>query len=186
MFCGNCGMPIKEGDVFCPNCGASQETREEAVVIDEEVYYSKDWSRAKVFAFVSVPRFDILITKENFYLLKMPSTQKAGLYLIIGLLILNIIGAIIGAMIGDSSDTKKRAKYRSQWLDSNENLTSKEYEKAIHFRIPLTALKNCISFKKGKFVEIVYGSETIVLKKGKEAFKRLEDFVGALPKTYVL
>lgn len=180
MFCGNCGKSVREDNKFCANCGTSADSSTEVVNLDEEVYYSKDWPKAKALAIASVSRFDILITKENFYLLKMPSTQKGALYLIIGLFVLNIIGAVIGAMIGESSDEKKRSRFRAQWIDSDERLISREYEKAIHFRISLTTLKNCLTFSEGKFVEINYGSEKVVLKKGKEAFSRLETFVNGL------
>lgn len=172
---------MKEGDEFCASCGASIDSSAEVVNLGEKVYYSKDWSKAKAFAIASVSHFDILITKEHFYLLRMPRTQNAALYLIIGLFILNIIGAVIGAMIGEVSDEKKRSKFRGQWVGLDEQLISKEYEQAIHFRIPLKALKNCITFSQGKFIEINYGSEKIILKKSKETFNRLETFIKELP-----
>lgn len=182
MFCGNCGNAIKEGAEFCPNCGKPiAEGALEEVNLSEEVYYSKDWSKAEGFAISSAPRFDILITKQNFYLLRMPTSNNATLFLILGLVIMNIIGAVIGSMIGESQDSKRRERYRSTWMSAEEKLTSREYEKAIHMRIPLERVKECISFKKGKRIEVAYGADKIVLKKGNEAFIRLEAFVSNLP-----
>jgi hypothetical protein len=181
MFCGNCGHALKEGAEFCANCGTSMvEGTREVVNLEDEVYYSKDWIKAKGLAISSLPRFDILITKENFYLLKMPSGSSSTLFLLIGLLIANIIGAVLGAVIGDSRDSNKRSRYRAAWVNPDEKLISREYEKAIYLRIPLETLKNCVSFVKGKRVKITYGSEEIVLKKGKEAFTRLETLINNL------
>ncbi len=185
MFCENCGSEIDQGAEFCQNCGrkvgASSSTKQSKIdtpldVQARDVFYSKEWRRKKVFAVVSMPYFDVLADKQYLSLIRMPSYKGQTWGLIIGLVILNIIGAIIGAILGGNSDTKKRNWYRSAWVDSNNNITSREYDRDIYIKIPIEQVKTVVVFKPNKF-EVEFDGKKLVLQKSEVEVELLTNFI---------
>ena len=161
MFCSNCGNKIKKGAQFCQNCGNDirADSRKKLHVtssnltisdkkISEDLFYSEDWSRTKVFVIATIPHFDILIDEEYLYLIRFPISHSGALGSFLGFMLFSIIGAVIGAIIGNSSDRKKRKKYRSVWVNSNHDLVSGEYEKYIFLKIPISQLGDSLVLKK--------------------------------------
>ena len=181
MFCTHCGTKIRENGKFCQACGYKTKTSEAAkapivaVLNSEAKLYSTDWRKVKTLAAFSLPYFDILIDKNNLYLIKLPTYSSAGVGLLIGLFVLNIIGAIIGHSIGKSMDLKDRARYRSKWIDADSKLTSQDFEKNIFLKIPLADLQPNVSFTNNKLI-INYSNVKITLKKSKSELLRISEY----------
>ncbi len=115
MFCEHCGTKIEEGSQFCQNCGREVYSAtnniaplgvSSPVVLDTEIFYSKEWRRKNVFALSALPPFDVMVDGRYLYLIKLPKYSGSTIGFILGLLIGNIIGAYIGSSIGESGDTK--------------------------------------------------------------------------------
>lgn len=192
MFCEHCGTKIEEGAEFCQNCGRKTNASSSASHItpsaastpisqNGEFFYSADWQRKKFLAISGLPYYDVMIDKDNLYIIKMPAYNMSTWGLILGLIVLNIIGAAIGSSMGASSDAKKRKWYRSAWIDENNNLTSREYDRDLFMKVPLNHLRGNIVLKPKQF-ELTQGEKKIVLKKGK---KSMEDFTNHI-QSYVL
>lgn len=173
MFCASCGSRLRKGSKFCPKCGhkLGQSTGGDISVAvrlsNEALFYNEDWRRSKFFA-TSLPYFDILIDKNYFYLIRLPTYNSATVYTIVGLLVFHLIGAIIGHSWGSSKDTKSRKNYRLKWVDSNYRLISHDYETKIFLKISLNELHNCLILKKNKFV-LNYNNTVITFKKNQMA-----------------
>ncbi len=191
MFCDNCGTKIDKGAEFCQNCGRKASTSSVASPVAPHVdatatpisqggdfFYGQ---RKQFLAISGLPYYDVMIDKDYLYIIKLPSYNMSTWGLIIGLIVLNIIGAAIGSSMGASSDAKKRKWYRSAWIDENKNLTSREYDRDIFMKVPLNHLKGNIVLKPKQF-ELTQGEKKIVLKKGKKA---MEDFTNYIH-SYVL
>jgi len=191
-FCKNCGSKVLNSD-FCQNCGTktnissstpssfpTARISSEKTLVDE-IFYSEDWRRKKIFAISSFPYFDVMLDKQYLYLIEMPKYSGATLGLILGLIVFNIIGAFIGSSLGSSSDTKKRKYYRSAWINLDYKLISNDFDKDIFIKIPLINLKGNIIFGKNKFT-IIQGDKKIVLQKGQKEFSRFNEYI----KKYVL
>lgn len=186
MFCEHCGTQNKKDSEFCQNCGrkvvaSSPSTNDSKVdtpvaVQAGDIFYSKEWKRKKIFAVASMPYFDVLADKQYLSLIRMPSYSGQTWGLILGLIILNILGAIIGSIMGGNSDTKKRNWYRSAWVDSNNNITSREYDRDVYIKIPLSQVKTAVIFKPSKF-EVEYEGKKLVLQKSKVEVDRLTKFI---------
>lgn len=186
MFCENCGTKIENNAEFCQNCGrkvgaSSHSTNDPKVdtpvaIQAGDVFYSKEWKRKKIFAVASMPYFDVLADKQYLSLIRMPSYSGQTWGLILGLIVLNILGAIIGSVMGGNSDTKKRNWYRSAWVDANNNIISREYDRDVYIKIPLTQVKNAVVFKPSKF-EVEYEGKKLVLQKSKVEVDRLTKFI---------
>lgn len=186
MFCENCGTKIEDKAEFCQNCGrkvgaSSPSTNDQKVdtpvaIQAGDVFYSKEWKRKKIFAVASMPYFDVLADKQYLSLIRMPSYSGQTWGLILGLIVLNILGAIIGSVMGGNSDTKKRNWYRSAWVDANNNIISREYDRDVYIKIPLAQMKNAVVFKPSKF-EVEYEGKKLVLQKSKVEVDRLTKFI---------
>jgi hypothetical protein len=158
MFCEQCGTKIEEGSRFCQNCGekigdspeVSTQVTFRSAPIDDGAFYSKEWRIRNFFSVVALPKVDVLIDDDTFYLIKLPNYSGSTIGGILGFLIGSIFGAAIGASIGESNDRKKRDWYRSAWIDKDGKLVSREYTRDIYMQIPLGSLKNNISFGKSK------------------------------------
>lgn len=197
MHCVHCGGEISIEANFCRHCGEKvireehsiiersekpRESKEKAIESktafnDKALYYEEEWSRAKYFAISSIPNYDILVTKSNFYLLQFPSSSAGTIGCIIGLFLFTIIGAIIGAVIGNSIDRNKRKAYRSEWVNSNHELISSIYEKNIFYRISRDELKDRLTLNNNKYIVIKKRDERIFLRKNKKEFTRFKNFV---------
>lgn len=186
MFCENCGTKIDQGAEFCQNCGrkvgASSPSKNDPKVDTPvaiqagDIFYSKEWKRKKIFAVASMPYFDVLADKQYLSLIRMPSYSGQTWGLILGLIVLNILGAIIGSVMGGNSDTKKRNWYRSAWVDANNNIISREYDRDVYIKIPLAQVKTAVVFKPSKF-EVEYEGKKLVLQKSKVEVDRLTKFI---------
>ncbi|MCK5044465.1 zinc ribbon domain-containing protein [Candidatus Parcubacteria bacterium] len=193
MYCSNCATKIEERAVFCQNCGdeagmSGQEAgilksahSEKSESLEGLLYYSEEWLRAKYFAVSSLPYLDILVTKDNFYLIQFPKTHGGTLGLFLGLLLFNILGAVIGVAIGNSSDQKKRQKQRIAWFMDNK-LISPNYKDYAFVKISKDKLGDHLSFEKNKFIVITDREKIIKLKKNKKEFTQFNKFI----KSYVL
>lgn len=185
MFCSSCGTKTEKDAEFCQNCGSAVEyDSEDNKSIDvsnprphKVMYYGEDWSRAKVGAVATVPYFDILVDKENFYLIEFPKSRSGVFGLVIGFILLNFLGAIIGMFIGNSSARTKRQQYRSRCIDPSHGLMTDEYKKYIFIKIPMDKFKNYFTTQKNKFVVINYDNKKIILKISKEEYKRFNNFI---------
>jgi len=185
IFCKNCGTKIEESAEFCQNCGnkvevptnadrviAKPSTEAQAV---QPLYYGTDWGR-RTFAVASIPYFDVMVNGGNLVLIKMPKYSGATLGLILGLLILNLLGAVIGSSMGASSDKKKRIYYRSFWLDQSNNIISTAFESDIFLKVPLENLLGNIVLGKKKFT-VTYQGKKVVLYRDKKEFDRFKSTI---------
>lgn len=169
QFCPNCGRKIAEA--IAPTDSAPSED----TAVNTAEYYSEDWRRKKVWAVASLPYFDVMVDKDNFYTIKMPSYNGAAWGLFIGLILANIIGMAIGAAIGGNNDAKKRRWYRSAWVVDGK-LTSNHYANDIFLKIPLRELRGKIEFGKNKFT-LTQDDKKIVLQKSQKAIELLRQSV---------
>jgi hypothetical protein len=194
MFCEHCGAKKEDGAIFCQSCGKKTEGTVEKVKhrvvtpptdptasnLNDNIFYSKEWDQKAVFVIASLPKVDIMVDDENLYIIKLPKYGGRATGLILGLIVLNIIGAAIGDSIGASSDRKKREWYRSAWIDSEGKITSREYLNNLVIKVPLASLKGKIVFEKKKFV-FTDGDRKLTLKKSTvdlDRFKaRIEKYV---------
>jgi len=161
MFCENCGTKIEDKAEFCQNCGrkvgasspAQNHKKVETPVVIQagDIFYSEDWRRKNGLAIASLPYYDVMVDKEFLYIITMPKYSGATTGFILGLIVLNILGAFIGSSMGSSSDMKKRKWYRNAWVNADRQLTTREYEHDIFLKIPLKDLKNHIVIAKKKF-----------------------------------
>lgn len=194
MFCEHCGTKKEDGAIFCQSCGKKTEGTVEKVKhevvtpptepiasnLNDNIFYSKEWDQKAVFVIASLPKVDIMVDDENLHIIKLPKYGGRATGLILGLIVLNIIGAVIGDSIGASSDRKKREWYRSAWIDSEGKITSREYLNNLVIKVPLASLKGKIVFEKKKFV-FTDGERKLTLKKSMvdlDRFKaRIEKYV---------
>jgi hypothetical protein len=195
MFCENCGTKIEGKAEFCQNCGRKVSASSSAEVKPAtsapepikagDVFYSEDWRRRNGLAIASLPYYDLMVDKDYLYVITMPKYSGATTGFILGLVVLNIIGAAIGSSIGSSSDLKKRKWYRSAWVNSDRQLTSREYVNDIFLKIPLKDLKNHILIAKKKFT-LNYEDKKITLARtagsfgsnaGKKEFERFNNSI---------
>lgn len=195
MFCEHCGIKKEEGAVFCQSCGKKEEltaekierktsipqTKSTASKLSEDIFYSKEWNQKASFVISSLPIVDILVDDKNLYIIKLPKYNGSTTGTILGLLVLNLIGAVIGNSIGASSDRKKREWYRSAWINSEGKVTSHEYLNNLVTQIPLNSLRGKITFEKKK-LNLIINDKKIKLKKNQVELDRLNDKV----KNYVL
>ena len=179
MYCEKCGTKYENNSKFCPNCGnriSKEDSQLPPEPIKEVQFYSKDWRRRNVFAIASLPYYDLALDTNYLYLIKLPGYQFGSLGLIVGLILFNLLGAIIGFIIGNSSDKKRRNKYRSAWLNSEQKIISTDFKKDIFKKIPLDQVQNAILLEKKK-ITINYNGEKIVLSKNKEELERFNNYL---------
>lgn len=157
------------------------------IIMENNIFYSEDW-RQEVFAFGSLPFFDIMIDKEYLYMIKMPRWRPTGLKensILVGSLFtgLGLLGAYA---VGDARKRKYYKTYRSSWISPDHNLISQDYEKDIFLKIPLSELKNNFKLSRNKFVvihnknKITLIRETVSLKLQKSTdpeFTRLSQYL---------
>jgi hypothetical protein len=186
MFCPNCGRSVEIGVKFCENCGTKMTAniaaprksagKTNSPVNNVALFYSQEWYRVGFFTAVSRPYFDILVDKDYLSLIALPSYSAGAWGMLLGLIVFNIIGAIIGASMGNSSDRNKRREYRSFWIDANNNLISRGYERDIFLKIPVSELKNSLIFKNKKLTVYYNGVERSI-KKNQSEIDRLNNYL---------
>ncbi len=195
MFCENCGTKIDQGAEFCQNCGRKVGTSspskndpkvETPVAIQAgDIFYSEDWRRKNGMAIAALPYYDVMVDKEYLYIITMPKYSGATTGFILGLIILNLLGALIGSSMGSSSDMKKRKWYRSAWVNSDRQLTSREYVNDIFLKISLKDLKNHIVIAKKKFtitledkkITLARTAGSFGMNSGKKEFERFTNTI---------
>lgn len=175
MYCENCGNKLEADALFCQSCGKRVIAEGKGIVVEESGkptsnFYSKEWQISNSFAFVSLPRVDVAIGREHFYLIRLPSYGYSNIGGLIGFVFLSLLGAIIGSSIGESIDLKKREKFRSAWVDSNGKIVSKEYVPNIYKQIRLVDLKDSVSFGKTKIYLNINGKK-ITLRRPRKSFR---------------
>lgn len=172
MFCAECGAENDKDVQFCASCGSKMPVKNEDGSI-KSVYYTYGWPRAKALAIAVVPQFDLMADENNFYVLRLPPSYAPVWGFLIGLIVLKLIGMLIGAAIGEAIANAKRKSARATWINENNHLLSKQYEKYIFLKIPLKDLKHHLSFEKGKYLVIKYNEGTLTLRGSK---KECQDF----------
>lgn len=198
MFCEHCGTKIEDGAEFCQNCGRKTSTSSAAPksststppttpekAIGGDIFYSEDWRKKGGIAITSLPYYDVMVDGDYLYVIKMPKYNNATLGFILGLVVLNILGAAIGSSMGSSSDKKKRKWYRSAWVNSDRQLTSREYVNDIFLKIPLKNLKDHIIIAKRKFTLTFEGKKIVLARTagsfganaGKKEFERFRQSI---------
>lgn len=178
MFCKNCGNSLNDSASFCNKCGNSVNNQNRQLI--QAQYYSEDWTK-KGFAVASLPYFDVMADSNFLYFIKLPRYSSSTAGLIIGLFLFNIVGAFVGYSIGNSSDRKKRKKYRSFWLSPEQKLTSGDYEKDVNFKVPLKKSKELLSLDRHK-ITLFHNNEKIIFQKNKAEVEKLNNYL----KAYVL
>ena len=180
MFCKNCGNKINDSSNFCKTCGTKT-----SVFISNSLgkahFYSEDWTKKQFLAIASLPRFDVMIDDNFIYFIELPRYHSSAVGLIVGLLIFNILGAIIGYAIGNSSDVEKRKNCRATWIDSEQNIISRNFENDFCFKIPISRANELLTLEKHRII-VSYNSEEIVLRKNKKEVEKFKNYL----KNYVL
>lgn len=130
---------------------------------DNNFFYSKDW-RQEVFAFGSLPFFDVMIDKEYLYLIKMPEAKlnNAKEHFISFASFFTGLGLIGFYAIGDTRKINYYKNYRLSWVNLDNKLISQEYEKHIFIKVPLSDLKDKIAVKRNKFC-LTYNEKKVIL-----------------------
>lgn len=116
MFCKKCGNQLKEGELFCPNCGQKKEEVNESVVINKEVVNSDnskplnvDNSNTKgnskaplilgIFAVLFSPIFIISLPLAIVGLVQYKKNKKFNSNFNIAGKVLSIIGIVLTSII---------------------------------------------------------------------------------------
>ncbi len=177
MKCANCKTEIESDAKFCHICRSkvdSSNTTGKVSVIEknEALFYSQNWERTRIMTFSQLPRFDILITEQFLYLIALPTSLAHDVGGIFG---------IVGSVVASFAEKKAGNKTRSSWLDSNQQLTSREYEKISPLKIPIENLKDSLLFKKSfrqRMAIFTYGDQKITLQGNKNEYERFKTYVG--------
>lgn len=115
------------------------------VIKNDNIFYSKDWYKVKIVSLHSSAYFDLLLNGSYLYVIEIPK------YL---------------------TSRKKREHYRLNWIDKNNQLTSRFYNRDVYLQISINEFESSISNKEGVLL-IIYDGIKIKLKNG---IKELEEF----------
>lgn len=138
----------------------------------DTVFYSQNWERTKVFTLSILPRFDILITQQFLYLIELPKNLAHDLG--------GVLLGVLGQTIANSAEKKAGNKIRSAWLDSNQQLISREYEKIVFLKIPKENLKDSLLLKKSfrqRLAIFTYGNKKVTLQGNKTEYDRFKTYI---------
>lgn len=173
MFCAKCGKENQETATFCAGCGVS--LKDGAIPTEGEYfsYYGKDWQRKGVMGFSAMPYHDVAVTDKNIYIIELPKYSWATWGTVIGLILLNLLGALIGYAIGSSHDSSKRQGCRSAWVGADGQILSRKFEALTFQKIPLDNVQQILSLdtKSFTYVENDKKFKFKTSKKGIERFK---------------
>jgi len=178
MYCEKCGDKNELKSIFCSSCGAkfsSIEENKKKYAEGKFTYYSKSWQRTGSLSW-SVNYYDIYLTDKSLYVIKLPSYSSSGWWTLLGLLVLNIIGAFIGYQYGLSKDNEKRKYYRKAWLNDDKEITSQAYVPNIFLEVPVDELKQSILFRKRRIIVSTSGKK-LKLKKSKSEIIKFKKYV---------
>lgn len=129
--------------------------------------YSKDWKDEKLVAISSETYFDLAISKDFIYIIKVP---KSGLQGAITL----ATGGLFGIFAGRYYERKQRDKIRSNWLDENEQFTIDNCRPHIFLQIPISSLKQSITVEDDRLIINFDGKKFKFKNKGEEIDKIAE------------
>jgi len=118
--------------------------------------YSKNWEQ-KIFTIATTHYFDIIVSEEGVFLMKLPpSTAKATSAL---------FGGLGGAMV-KKLETKIGDSIRDLWINRENNLIQNKYKEHAYLFVPKDEIKNKITVKNYLFSSIVTfsGEKKIKLK----------------------
>lgn len=179
MFCKKCGGEINSGASFCKKCGTNTSDNVGSnSAISQDHFYSEDWTKKGTFSIASLPYFDVMVDDKYVYFIKLPKYSSGTVYMLVGLVLLNLLGAIIGNIMGNANDKEKRMKYRSSWLGSGQKLISQNFEKNVYFKVPIGKAKNLLILEKHK-ITVSNGDDKIVLQKNKKEVERLNNYLNS-------
>ncbi len=180
IFCHNCGEKTEKFSKFCNNCSTKFEVdashkkvqtanKKTSTEFETEVlFYSQGWLKTNGFEVATLPYYDILVDKKDLYLIKLPRAVWFATLTILGFILLRIIGLIIGTLVGNALDRSRAKRVRSLWMNSDHQLISEEYRKAIYLKIPKDKVKASIEMKGGKSIRLIYNNQKLILKNKKD------------------
>ncbi len=113
------------------------------------IYYSKNWVKRGLLG-RRYQTYDVLITAEGMFVLKMPISFVANFT--------HLFGAL-GQLAGYLLQNRVSDKARRLWLDANGALISEAYRDRAEQFVPRTMILPCISFQKNWL-----GKEYIIIK----------------------
>jgi len=132
-------------------------------------FYSENW-RMEVFAFGSLPFFDVMVDNEYLYLIEMPKWKHDGFKEKLILFFSLFLGLLGAYYVGDTRKIKYYKTYRSSWINSDSRLTSQDYVKHIFLKVPIADLKASITFGKNKFYLSYNGKMVALVRKLRKIF----------------
>lgn len=149
----------------------------QVTVLNKCLFYNENWQRVKFIG--GGAYYDILIDKDNLYMIWLPSYSSATVGTIVGLFVLQLLGAILGYYIGKSEDDKKRKQFRSKWINAQYELISNEYENRVIYKIPLSELRNILEVKRNKFI-LNYNGQKLKFRKNSKAIEMFKQFLSTI------
>ena len=174
MFCAKCGKENQELATFCASCGIALNFDAPQTEVDYFSYYGKDWQRKGVMGFSAMPYHDIAVTDKNLYIIELPKYSWSTWGTVIGLILLNLLGAIVGYAIGSSRDSSKRQGCRAAWVGLNSEITSRKFEALTFQKIPLDTAQQVLSLETKSF-SYVENDKTFKFKTSKKGMERLKN-----------
>jgi len=173
MFCAKCGKENSDNATFCAGCGVTLNAAQVHTSEKYFSYYGKDWQRKGVMGFSAMPYHDVAVDDMYIYVIELPKYSWATWGTVIGLVLLNLIGALIGYAIGSSRDSGKRQGCRSSWVGANGQIISRKFEVLTFQKIPLSDAHKILSLDSKSFcyVENDKKFKFKTTKKGMERFK---------------
>ena len=134
-----------------------------------DFFYSADW-RQEVFAFGSLPFFDLMIDGKYLYLIKMPEVRLKGTKEHIISFLSLFLGLVGFFAISDLCKQKYYKTYRSSWINVDKKIISRNFEGDVFLKVQITDLQKSIKFGKNK-VYLSYGGRKIVLVRKRQSLK---------------
>jgi hypothetical protein len=131
--------------------------------------YSKDWKKEEFITISSESYFDIAVSKDFVYIIKIPKSGFQGA-------ITFVLGGVPGLVAGPLFEKKNRDKMRTKWLDVNNQFISDAYTKYLYMQIPIQDLKNSFTRVNNKF-KINFNKVGIKLKGQKEEMEKIAEFI---------
>jgi hypothetical protein len=136
---------------------------------DNLLIYSKDWQKEEFITISSESYFDIVVTKDFAYIIKVPKSGFQGAITL-------ALGGLPGLFAGPHFEKKNRDKIRAKWFNVDGQFTPEDCSKFVFMKIPYQELKDSIIRKKNK-VEIIFNKNRLKLKGQKEEMEKIAEFI---------